>query len=186
VTDTTSAHEWAAYYASRDWAPVPVPYREKAPRLKGWQTLRLRTADDIAFHFNGHEQNVGIITGEPSANLVDIDLDASEARALAAVFLPPTVCCFGRLSKPESHWIYRTPSEATTKKFKGVEPALDGSTAMLVELRSGGGVQTVFPGSVHPTGELITFVREESGSVHSASRPYPPRDPVAHRHEACR
>ena len=75
--------------------------------------------------------------------------DCGEACALAPVLLPPTPAIFGRASKPASHWLYIAP----LKSFKFQDP-VDNST--LLELRSTG-LQTVFPGSVHPTGELIEW-----------------------------
>jgi hypothetical protein len=64
---------------------------------------------------------------------------------------------FGRSSKPRSHALYNA-RYARTEKFM----ALDGS--MIVELRANKttgagdeGLQTVFPGSVHPSGELVEW-----------------------------
>jgi putative DNA primase/helicase len=155
-------HAWATYYASRGWAPIPVPYREKGPRERGWQNLRLRTPDEIDMYFSRLPQNVGVIVGAASGNLVDIDLDASEAVRLAPRFLPPTPCRFGRQSKPASHWVYRTPTEAGSEKFPDI-PRTDERSRMLVELRSGGGAQTLFPGSTHPSGEEIRFIADDVG-----------------------
>ncbi len=51
--------------------------------------------------------NIGILTGEPSGGLVDVDCDAPEARAAAAELLPPTGMISGRLSSPASHYWYK-------------------------------------------------------------------------------
>jgi P4 family phage/plasmid primase-like protien len=56
---------------------------------------------------------------------------------------------FGRESKSKSHWIYKTPNPGKSLK-------LANSEGMLVELRSTG-CMTVFPGSVHESGEEIRF-----------------------------
>jgi hypothetical protein len=58
---------------------------------------------------------------------------------------------FGRVCKPRSHWIYRVDGPIATKKHRSK------SAGMIVELRSTG-AQTVFPPSVHPSGESIEFV----------------------------
>src|SRR5712692_7677623 len=81
---------------------VPVPRGEKGPRLKNWQNLRLEEAE-LPKHFHG-KKNVGLLLGEPSRGLVDIDLDCLEAIAAAEVWLPPTQLIHGRKSKPRSHW----------------------------------------------------------------------------------
>ena len=68
----------ARAFLARGWAPIPVPYRSKRPILKGWQNLRPADAD-LAQHFNGGLQNIGVLLGEPSGGLVDVDLDSPEA-----------------------------------------------------------------------------------------------------------
>lgn len=148
-----TTREAAESYLRRGWAPIPVPSREKGPTLKGWPDLRL-TKDDIPLHFNGVSQNIGVLLGEPSGGLIDVDLDSPEALILATQFLPPTDCRFGRASTPESHWLYRSTSIPLTKRYQGP----DGS--ILVEIRSTG-CQTLFPPSVHPKGENIEFFKEE-------------------------
>lgn len=155
--------EIARDYVDRGWKVVPVPFRTKRPVIDGWQNLSI-PADELDRHFNGRPQNVGVLLGEPSGGLVDIDLDCAEAVALARFFLPPTEAIFGRRSKLRSHWLYNaTGSLPTTTRLKDVKDT-NGKQATLVELRSTGG-QTVFPGSVHESGENIEW---ESDTIYSA------------------
>jgi hypothetical protein len=151
---TPSALEVAREYTRRNYRTVPVPYRGKALYEDGWQTWRLDESD-LTKHFNGHAQNVGVLMGEPSGGLIDIDCDSPESVALAAVFLPATPSTFGRASKRRSHWLYKADPIKATTKFKDV----DGK--MIAEYRSTG-CQTVMPGSTHETGELITW--DEDGT----------------------
>ena len=144
----------AINYHRRNWSPVPVPFKAKGPLLEGWQNLRLTEAD-LPRYFNGHPQNIGILLGDPSGGLIDIDLDCPEAVELAPQYLPPTGSIFGRASKPGSHWeYYATGTLPETKQWKTKEKK------MLLEFRSTG-VQTVFPGSVHPEGESIEWELDE-------------------------
>ena len=145
-----TALDAATEYNDRGWQPLPVPARSKAPNMEGWQNFRC-DEDGLGHHFNGEDQNVGVLLGNPSGGLVDVDLDCTEAVALAAAFLPDTDTKFGRKSKRASHWLYVSPG-AATRQFKLA------TDCMVVELRSTGG-QTVFPGSVHPTGEEIQWER---------------------------
>ncbi len=140
--------EFARCYLAQGWQPIPIPHREKAPKIAGWQNLRLG-AEDLPHHFNGVPQNIGILLGEPSGWLTDIDLDCTEVIDLAERFLPQTMV-FGRSSKPRSHFRYLSAG-AATEQFR--DPI---SREMLVELRSSG-AQTVFPGSTHESGEVIAF-----------------------------
>jgi hypothetical protein len=97
--------------------------------------------------------NVGVLLGDASGGLVDVDLDCAEARSFADEFLPPTGCVFGRAGNPRSHRIYICDPVPRTTPFKDTN---EGSGGSLVEIRADG-VQTVFPPSMHPSGELVRF-----------------------------
>jgi bifunctional DNA primase/polymerase-like protein len=92
---------------------------------------------------------VGVVLGEASGGLADVDLDAPEAIALADAFLPATGATFGRASKPRSHRIF-VADGARTARYS------DGDRASIVEIRAAG-AQTVFPPSWHPSGERIAW-----------------------------
>jgi hypothetical protein len=136
--------ESARTYLSRGYAVIPVPARKKIPVLKGWTDLRL-SESELPAHFNG-TGNIGVLLGEPSGWLIDVDLDCDEAVALAPKFLPPTGATSGRPGKPASHWWYVCEGIKTRKHQDPV------SKKMIVELRSTG-AQTVVGPSIHPSGE---------------------------------
>jgi putative DNA primase/helicase len=127
---------------------VPIPARQKRPLLRDWTSLRLTEAD-LPAHFS-KEVNIGVILGDSSAGLVDVDLDCRQALALADYFLPRTQSVFGRTSKPRAHRFYNCTPAPPPRKFT----APDGEC--LLELRSTG-QQTVVPPSVHPSGEAIAW-----------------------------
>jgi hypothetical protein len=152
----------AISYIRRGWAPIPVPFRQKGPVFSGWPALRLneQTAPQ---YFNGGPLNIGIILGLASQNLTDLDLDCVEAIVLAPVLLPPTIR-FGRTTARDSHWVYRSAFPVGVKAVVPFDDPIklrsDPTSARLVEIRSGangGGCQTVFPGSVHMSGEPIDW-----------------------------
>ncbi|MFO0873157.1 MAG: bifunctional DNA primase/polymerase [Phycisphaerales bacterium] len=91
-------------YTARGFRVVPVPAGRKGPIRKGWQELRLGP-DELALHFNG-TGNIGLLLGEPSGHLIDVDLDCDEALELADEFLPNTSVVTGRPSAPRSHRWY--------------------------------------------------------------------------------
>jgi putative DNA primase/helicase len=144
--------EIAQKYVSLGYSVVPVPYRRKECFLPDWTSQRLQP-NELPDHFGQKPMNIGIILGDASGGLGDADLDCPEACALATDFLPPTDCKFGHASKAASHWIYRIQDDGPSQMFR--DPAAKGD-AMLLEYRSNG-LQTVFPGSIHPSGEPITF-----------------------------
>jgi len=145
---------------------TPFARSSALERLKNWQKLRITEAEAPSY-FNGAPQNVGIILGEASHGLTDIDLDCAEAVAVAPYFLPHTGAIFGRGSRPGSHWLYQinlSKSHDTAVLTYRDPCAGDDDKAMIVELRIGGGgkgAQTVFPGSVHESGEQIKW--DEAG-----------------------
>jgi hypothetical protein len=149
--------EAAAQCIDRGLLPIPIPFREKAPKIRDWPSLRLTKAD-LEKHFNGVPSNLGVILGDDYGT-ADVDLDCSEAIAAARELLPETGLIFGRQSKPASHYFYRSDPPIRSKRF--LDPI---EKVCLVELRcrkSDGtvGLQTVVPPSVHPEGEQIRFER---------------------------
>ena len=104
-------------YIGRDWAPIPIPYKSKVPVLDDWTNLRV-TKENVAQFFNGEKQNVGVLLGEPSKNLIDIDFDCPEAVALAPIILPPTNAIFGRAGKPRSHFLYTVRNLICSKRIR--------------------------------------------------------------------
>lgn len=145
----------AGDYLARGWIPIPIPPGKKGPVRKGWERLR-PTPGDLPGLFAG-AGNLGLLLGEPSGGLVDVDLDSAEARALADTFLPATGLEHGRASAPRSHrWYLCSPAPAGTTRYR--TPPVGGASrgATLVELRSTGG-QTVVPPSVHPSGEPVAW-----------------------------
>lgn len=153
----------ARSYVARGWNVTPVKPRSKAAVLRDFPDTRL-SLEDLPRHFssNGVRPNIGVVLGPSSGGLVDADLDDPLSGALAARWLPPTGAVFGRPGKPRSHWLYRLPGDAArpSRTFKrplsGGDTGADKDTRMLLELRSSP-LQTVFPGSTHPSGEPIAW-----------------------------
>jgi len=143
----------AQEYVGNGWRVIPVPYMSKAPTINDWPNLQI-TLDNLDHHFSGGQMNIGVVLGQASGNLIDVDVDDDLALKLAPRLLPPTNCIFGRKSRPRSHWLYYAQPIQGTSKLVGP------GRMMLVEIR-GDGQQTIFPGSVHPSGEAIEF--DDSG-----------------------
>jgi len=140
-----SAVKFARAYRACGFAPIPVPLGMKAPSLLGWP--RLQIADDEVDRRFRAPTNVGLLTGNASGGLVDVDLDCDEAVSLAEYFLPPTPMRSGRPSRPSSHaWYTLTGPAPDITRFHD----LDGTC--LLEIRGNGG-QTLVSPSMHPEGE---------------------------------
>lgn len=141
---------------------LPIPYGSKRAIVEGWPKLRIAEVD-LPNYFSGTPSNVGVLWGAPSGNVVDVDLDHELAVRLGDT-LPGTSAVWGRASKPRSHRLYRVRGTIETRQFSARRSKPGESkheTCMLVEIRSDGS-QTIAPGSVHPSGEVVRW--DEDGT----------------------
>lgn len=158
--DVTTA---ALGYKARGFYCVPIPTGEKGPRISGWQNLRLEE-EALADAFTARTGNVGLVLGEPSGWLVDVDLDCPEAIELASQFLPATGAVTGRTGRENSHWWYICEG-CETARYR--DPELTNGAATTVELRSTG-LQTVVGPSTHPDGSSYDVLNGEPARVPAA------------------
>ncbi len=144
-----------SFFDDNSLCVIPVRPRSKKPIPKDWQKRRFEDNEPAEF---SDEINYGVVLGDASIGVVDIDLDCELARRLAPYFLPRTGWIFGRKSAPRSHWLYKVNDAGRGHKFnvKGrKEDGLD-ELGKFAEYRANGQM-TVFPPSVHETGEAIEF-----------------------------
>jgi P4 family phage/plasmid primase-like protien len=118
-------------YLSENRVILPVKPGEKAPRFKNWSQA-IPTETDFADGDN---------LAERLDNIVDVDCDSTETRALAKRFLVGTRRVHGRPSLGPSHYWYDAPG-STYEKFTD----FDGKP--LVEIRTGNTHYTLIPPSV--------------------------------------
>jgi hypothetical protein len=82
-----------------------TPLCGKRPILDRWPS-RLLDEEDLDSCF-GDDQNVGVLLGEPSGGLVDVDLDVPRAVVVADLLLPEKTLIYGRENNPRSHRLFR-------------------------------------------------------------------------------
>lgn len=97
--------------------------------------------------------------GGASGGLVDLDLDTAESVAVARAYFGQAPS-FGRASSPQSHYlvkVYGLPDDFTRRALRrrAVEGGPKGGE-VFVEVR-GNRHQTMFPPSVHPSGEQVEW-----------------------------
>lgn len=131
----------------RGWRCIPLRARDKKPVETKWQK-RFIEAEEIDSTFTPG-LNIGLLLGEPSDWIVDIDCDIPEAITVASYLLPDTGLSFGRESIGKAHLLYRCPG-IKTAKFKDQD-------IMILEVRSTGS-QTMIPPSIHPSGEEVIWI----------------------------
>jgi hypothetical protein len=76
------------------WHCIPLQSKDKKPIEAKWQK-RLIKADEIDRVFTA-DRNIGLLLGEPSGGVVDIDCDTPEAVTVASLLMPDTGLSFGR------------------------------------------------------------------------------------------
>lgn len=124
----------------------------KRPLNDAWQTS---TADDFNPDVFNDDVNVGVVLGENSGWLVDVEFDRPEAAKAADILLPKTAAVFGRDSSPRSHRLYICPGAETVTYDIPATIAVDGRRR-IVEVRAGGH-QSVLPPSLHASGERVKW-----------------------------
>lgn len=145
----------------RGFQPIPLETGGKRALIPGWPRLRWQNTpegraeaqqkfDEWSLEGSG---GLGVLLGEPSGGLVDVDLDHALTNRLKDHFLPRTPARSGRASRPNSHyWYIAEPGTLQgTRAYK-----LADRKTVTVEHRSTGG-QTALPGNRHPSGEMYEW-----------------------------
>ncbi len=144
------AKDAAHGYIDRGWSPLPVPCGEKGCKLSKWEDLRIGAGEVEEFFTEG--SNVGVLLGEPSGGLTDVDLDCPEAINIGRKLLPSTLRS-GRGLGDAHYWYYVTAGIASFK-FK------DTNGDVLLEIRSDKHQTVVF--GEHPDGGWYEFSNPET------------------------
>ena len=178
---TTEQHNAAVVEAALDayrrgLTPLPILRHSKSPTMAGWTKLRwpdpttdtgegedaVRTAFEE--YTAGGSTNLGILLGEASGGLIDVDLDHPAAQRLRSYLLPHTAAIHGRETSRKSHYWYRAKPGTlpATRRLRIPDKSGRGS-GVSVEIR-GNGAQTIVPPSIHPaTAETYEWEGEPWG-----------------------
>lgn len=135
-------------YINEGLNPIPIPLKQKAPNITNWQKLKINNSN-VEQYFNGQPSNIGVVLGK---NIIDVDIDSNYVKPFCDILLPNTGKIFGRKSNPRSHYLFK--SSGSSKKF-------DIRNNTLIEIRTGD-QQTVFPPSIHTSGEKISWEKNTS------------------------
>lgn len=139
-------------YQENGWYIFPTNPRSKEPRVAWTRAFRGEWRPD---------DGIGVGLGSRSNGLVDVDLDWPEAAdAARSVFGSGRTMAFGRAGKRFSHFVFKSDN-AKTMKFKLPKSFMeldvpDEHALTVCEIRSSG-AYTVFPPSIHVTGEEVAF-----------------------------
>ena len=180
---TTEQHNAAVVEAALDayrrgLTPLPIPRHSKSPAMTGWTKVRWpdpetdtgegEAAVRQAFeeYTAGGSTNLGVLLGEASGDLIDVDLDHPAAQRLKSYLLPYTAAVHGRETSRKSHYWYRAKlgTLPPTRRLKIPDVSGRGS-GVSVEIRTTGS-QTLVPPSIHPaTAETYEWEGEPWGGA---------------------
>ena len=180
---TTEKHNAAVVEAALDayrrgLTPLPIPRHAKSPTMAGWTKLRWpdpttdtgEGEDAVRAAFEeytaGGSTNLGVLLGEASGDLIDVDLDHPAAARLKSYLLPHTAAVHGRETSRKSHYWYRAKPGTlpATRRLRIPDKSGRGS-GVSVEIR-GNGAQTIVPPSIHPaTAETYEWEGEPWGGA---------------------
>jgi hypothetical protein len=188
----------AQSYIRRGWKPIPVGFRSK--RLTQWRWQHRGVTEvllDTIFP-EGKLLNVGVIQGGTSGGLTDVDLDCSEAIALAKIVLPKTAAIgggdlgrgrgAGGRGADHGDGVGWSGDADGGRRGGGVGGDLGDDDSCGDGDDCGGegggpgrgghggadaGAQTIFPGSVHESGEEIRWVND-GDPARADAPPYTP------------
>lgn len=164
---TTEKHNAAVVEAALDayrrgLTPLPIPRHSKGPTMAGWNKLRWpdpttdtgEGEDAVRAAFEeytaGGSTNLGVLLGEASGDLIDVDLDHPAAMRLKQYLLPYTAAIHGRETSRKSHYWYRAkPGTLPATRRLRIPDASGRGSGVSVEIR-GNGAQTLVPPSIHP------------------------------------
>jgi hypothetical protein len=135
------------------WWPTPV--KGKIPILTEWQNRRIEPETQPSL-FNGTVTGAGVILG--LSGLKDLEADCHASELVLNALAPETDCIWHRGGR--HHRLYEC-AEGKPVSWDVIPRAGAGSSKerlKLVELR-GGNEQSVFPGSLHPSGQRYEWVQ---------------------------
>lgn len=169
--NTPASVEAAVEAVKRGYSPIPIHSHDKIPALSSWtRGIGTTDPDEVRDYFMKKAteeplaENLGLLLGEPSGGLIDVDLDHPKTRRLKDHFLPRSPMRSGRPGRPGSHYWYHAEEGTLQGYRKYTMPKTDEGKQgeVIVEYRSTGG-QSVIPPSIHPTGESYRWEGEPWG-----------------------
>lgn len=161
----------AAYnYHSQGLPPIPISRGTKKAAIDNWQNRSI-TVEEFGQYWGGITPcGLAIPLGGRSRGVIDMDLDWHEARVLADEldFLYGPLLAFGRKGSPRAHRLAICKESLDLGNFRTLAFTIPAGLAKrlglseeehatnVLELRGNGGY-TIFPPSVHPSGECIEW-----------------------------
>jgi hypothetical protein len=147
------------YRDNHHWVPLRLNGKNPNVMGEGWEE---RTLKDAVPKFK-EKDNIGILLGKPSGDLVRLDADFPAIPDVTDVLFPEATMTFGRASSSRSGRLVTCKIKSTNFKLpesmRGHPrlPLHDGKPGLMVFQIQSTGTQAMVPPSIHPSGEEVTW-----------------------------
>jgi len=147
------------YRDNHRWVPLRLVGKSPDCMGKGWNQ---RTLEHASPKFKD-DDNIGILLGEQSGDLVRLDADYEAMPGVTDILWPEPTLGFGRKSSPRSGRLIRSKVKSrdfTLPKSMKDHPGLplhNGEPSLAVFQILSTGKQTMVPPSIHPSGETLVW-----------------------------
>lgn len=134
---------------------LPIPKAQKGPRINGWQKLTFEATQTPEFQaLLQAADNIGLLLGVASGNIIDIDLDSAAAvKRFCELNLRLVNNTLQTVGSRGRHFFFRIKGPYPQKVVRLEQPGQE----HVGEWRGGGGAQTVISG-IHSSGCLYRIV----------------------------
>ena len=148
--------EYALFYASYELSVIPLKPGEKLPLIK-WEKYQEEppTMGEVQKWFESGNNNIGIVCGKVSNNLVVIDFDDAE---VYEKFMKEVEGNTELKDVIDSTWLVKTGKGFHIYLWVGTDKPVKTGKLPKVDIKGEGGY-VVAPPSLHPSGKRYEFVR---------------------------
>jgi len=152
----TSIENWINFYRNQGFSIIPLKERDKRPNIDSWQQYQKKppTNEEILQWIeSGLFQNIGIICGNVSNNLVVIDIDKQDILEKLGLKVETLIA--------RGHWVIKTGRGYHIYcRNNGNPGGIVKDDKLHIEYRANGGY-CVAPPSIHPNGSEYKFLYQD-------------------------
>ncbi|ACP54414.1 bifunctional DNA primase/polymerase [Saccharolobus islandicus] len=155
--------DYALFYHTYGLSVIPLKPKEKVPLIK-WEKYQkeLATIDEIKKWFENNENNIAIICGKVSGNLVVIDFDDAE---IYEKFLKEVEKDSELAEIINNTWLVKTGKGYHIYLRIDIDKPVKIGKLQKIDVKGEGGY-VVAPPSIHPSGKTYEFVRFSKTTGH--------------------
>jgi len=155
--------DYALFYVSYGLSVIPLRPREKVPLVR-WEQYQKEppTLEEVQRWFKGTNNNIAIVCGKVSSNLVVIDFDDAE---VYEKFMKEVEGNAELKDIIDSTWLVKTGKGFHIYLWVDTDKPVKTGKLQKIDIKGEGGY-VVAPPSLHPNGKHYTFIRSTKTTGH--------------------